>query len=106
MADLGQLHRRYDGFIPRDLIDRADGLDPALMEALGRVKFWRERVRNAAEAVARGREFNVPQVARLTEARGAAVAAYKRALAHLRLVQGPATSAAAELLAHIGGRSS
>ena len=45
MADLGELHRRYDGFIPRDEIDRADGLDPALMEALGRVKFWRERVR-------------------------------------------------------------
>lgn len=105
MADLGELHRRYDGFIPRDEIDRADGLDPALMEALGRVKFWRERVWNAATAVDRGRYLGAPRVARLVAGRDSTVAAYKRALAHLRLVRDPATAATAEIVARIGRRS-
>ena len=51
MTSYADLERRYEGRIPQDEKDRADGIDPALMHAMGQVKFWRERVRNAKGAV-------------------------------------------------------
>lgn len=48
---LADMQRRYDGPIPADELERAKGGDPVLSQARGDVRFWRDRVRHAKEAV-------------------------------------------------------
>ena len=48
---LGELHRRYDGLIPDAERRQAAGLDPELSDARGAVRFWRDQVEKARDAV-------------------------------------------------------
>ena len=90
MSTYAELERRTDGFISQDEKDRADGLDPALMEAMGAVKFWRERVESAAEALESWVACQRADVEAEVHARrrvfAAADAALARAEAHLQLL--------------------
>lgn len=111
MTTYRELEFRYDGPIPRDEIDRANGLDPALMEAMGAVKFWRERVENA-EATFRGtaRKLIPMALAEEAHARSArnlteAQAAFARAEARLRVLENPETAATRAVLDAIEGKT-
>ena len=104
MTTLSDLHRRYDGAIPQDLKDRADGLEPALLEARGRVRFFRARLVNALEALCswQGSTRTDVDVGAQIAARQrdylAMLEAFKRAAAHLRLLQDPETAGVASVL--------
>mgnify|MGYP001579453188 CR=1 FL=1 len=98
------LERRFDGFIPQDEIDRADGLDPALIEARGRVRFWRERLANALDALRSWQastRTDVDVTAQIAARRRdylSALGSFKRAAARLRLLRHPETAGIASLL--------
>ena len=98
------LERRFGGFIPQDLKDRADGLEPALLEARGRVRFFRARLVNALEALCswQGSTRTDVDVGAQIAARQRdyldMLEAFKRAHAHLRLVRDPTTAGLASLL--------
>lgn len=105
MPTLSDLHRQYEGFISRDELDQSDGLDPALIEAMGAVKIWRERVENAERAVQMATAPHWPSEyqARHRRTLAEAHAALARAEARLRLLRDPETAATKAVLSTIEG---
>lgn len=111
---LSDLHRRYDGPISQDMKDRANGLDPNLMRALGAVKFSRERLSDALGALRSWERITrtdtdidaaavAAVVAERRRAYLAALEAFKRAAAHLRLLRHPETAGTGAMVDIIEG---
>jgi hypothetical protein len=82
---LGELHRRYDGLVPDAERRRAAGLDPALSDARGAVRFWQDQLEKARAALRANTRSE--RRAGLAEAWDHARAGLARAEARLRTIE-------------------